>query len=82
MKAWELLAAEGNHDLIARLRRAELGEEGFGSIAVTKDGFSENDETHNAVMEWLKSKGINIINPSREIAELEKALHGSYNKGD
>ena len=71
---WTALVAEGNHDLIAKLKRAVDGEPGFGTIIVDEKGFSENDDTHNAVLDWLKDKGVNILDVPFEVGNLELAL--------
>lgn len=70
------LAAEGNTTLIANLNRALRRESGYETIAIPKEGFSEDDETHNTVLDWLKEHDIHTINPIKEIAELEKTLYG------
>ena len=73
---WTTLALEGNFDLINKLHRVERKEEGFMSVAVPREGFSQNDQTHNMVMKWLRGRGVNILNPIHEIANLEYALRG------
>jgi hypothetical protein len=67
---WAALAAEGNHILMEHLHKAEKGEPGYGTIVVTKAGFSEDDEVHNAVLDWLQEHKINICNPGNDIANL------------
>jgi hypothetical protein len=71
---WELLAAEGNFELIGTLRHVEQGTQGFGTIAVPREGFSENDITHNAVLDWLRLRGVQTVNPSLEETRMERAL--------
>jgi len=71
---WTDLASEGRFDLIERLRRAEVRESGYGTIIVTKEGFSPNDATHNKVLAWLRYKDIRYINPINEIANLRESL--------
>jgi len=73
---WSRLALEGKFTLINNLRRAELHEPGYCSIAVTKEGFSEDDETHNMVLRFLKKNNINILNPALEEARAALALRG------
>jgi len=73
---WVRLALERKFDLIHKLHRAERGEGGFGTIVVTREGFSEDDTTHNMVLRFLNKKGINIFNPGFEEACLERALRG------
>jgi len=73
---WAVLALEGNFNLINKLHRVERKEGGFGTIAVPREGFSQNDQTHNMVMKWLREHGVNILNPVHEIANLEYALRG------
>ena len=75
---WERLTLEGNHDLIAKLHYVEQGEAGFGTIVVPVEGFSEDDDTHNAVLDWLREHNVNILNPGREITILTKALKEQY----
>ncbi|TRZ51297.1 MAG: hypothetical protein D4S01_05130 [Dehalococcoidia bacterium] len=72
---WDRLAAEGNHTTIEKLRNVEAKTDGFGTIVITKEGFSENDDTHNAVLDWLKQQKVNILNVPREIYQLKRALH-------
>ena len=38
---WAILALEGNFELINKLRRAEAGEPGFGTVVIMEKGFSE-----------------------------------------
>ena len=71
---WITLALEGNTDLLSKLHRAENKEPGFSIIVVPKNGFSENDETHNAVIEWLQSHEILALNPRVEAARMKVAL--------
>jgi len=68
---WTDLVSEGNFDLISKLRRAELGEPGFGTIVVTREGFSDDDRVHNKVLRWLKGKKIHILDIMFEIGNLE-----------
>jgi 5,10-methylenetetrahydrofolate reductase len=71
---WTTLALENNTNLISRLHRAERREPGFNVIAVPKNGFSENDETHNAVLDWLQSHEILVLNPRIEAERMRLAL--------
>ena len=73
---WLRLAEEGKHELIEKLHKAFNKVPGFGTIVVTKEGFSENDRTHNMVLGCLKKAGINICDVMFEIGNLECALHG------
>ncbi len=73
---WTALTLEGNHTLINLLHRVEKNEPGYGTIVVPRSGFSPNDDTHNMVLRWLKGRGVNILNPLNEIANLEYALRG------
>ena len=77
MALWERLTQEGKFELIELLRHVEQGEDGFGTVVVHKEGFSENDETHNMVLDWLEERKINILNPGLEKTRLEGALYGS-----
>jgi len=71
---WEILAADGKFELIDKLRRVELREPGYGTIVVPKEGFSDNDEIHNIVLDWLEEQNVNILNVNLEIARLKRAL--------
>ena len=71
---WERLAAEGKFELINKLRRVEQKEPGYGTIVVPKTGFSDDDKTHNLVLDWLECQGVNIMNTRIEIARLKNAL--------
>lgn len=71
---WAVLALEGNFDLINKLRMAEAREPGFGTIVVTEKGFSENDVTHNLVLDWLKERNINIVDVPFIVGNLELTL--------
>ena len=75
---WTRLALEGRHTLLNKLRRAEHREPGFGTIVVTKEGFSDDDETHNLVLKFLRQNNICVFNPGLEAARLERALHCRY----
>lgn len=72
---WDRLIDEGRHDLISKLHEVELGTKGFGTIVVTQEGFSDDDTTHNMVLEYLEQHGTNILNPGLLIARMERALH-------
>jgi len=71
---WTDLVSEGNFELINKLQRVENKEPGYGTIVVTKEGFSSNDRTHNKVLKWLQEKNVNILNPENEIANLKFSL--------
>lgn len=71
---WSRLAVEGNFELIKKLNRAERREPGFGTLVVRKEGFSNNDGTHNMVLNFLRQIGVNIFNPGLEITRLKRAL--------
>lgn len=71
---WEKLAMEGKFDLIEKLRRVEVGEAGYGTVIVPPEGFSERDEVHNLVLDWLDEQGVNVLNVGLEVARLQKAL--------
>lgn len=77
---WDTLASEGNIDLINKLVRVSNREEGFGTIIVPKKGFSEEDDTHNAVLDWLKNNDVNVVNPRLSIAKLKEALREDKRK--
>jgi len=71
---WLALAEEGNFDLIGKLKCAVDGEGGFGTIVVDEKGFSPNDDTHNAVRQFLREKNVNVVNVPSLIGNLEVAL--------
>jgi hypothetical protein len=74
---WLALASEGKFALIEKLQKAFNRVPGFGTIVVTKEGFSENDRTHNMVIRSLKEHGVNICDVLFEIGNLERALCGN-----
>jgi 3-dehydroquinate dehydratase len=71
---WDLLTSEGNHTLIEKLHKAETHTPGYSIVIVPATGFSEDDTTHNAVIDWLKDNQIPYLNVPHEIAELEHSL--------
>lgn len=71
---WEKLALERNFELINKLRRVELGESGYGTVIVSSEGFSERDDLHNLVLDWLEEQNVNVLNVGLERARLEMAL--------
>ena len=73
-RLWDLLAAEGNFDLINKLQHVELEEDGFRTIIIPDIGFSDNDETHNLVVEWLKGRCRAVYNVGCEIERLKRSL--------
>jgi hypothetical protein len=73
---WLRLASEGKFDLIEKLQKAFNRVSGFETIVVTREGFSENDRTHNMVLRSLREHGVNICDVMYEIGNLELALHG------
>ena len=74
---WDRLVAEGNLELLERLRRTERGEDGFMTYAVPPDGFSTNQMTNEAVIEWLRNHGATVLDARAEINALERLLYGS-----
>ena len=74
---WITLALEGKHALIEKLQRAFNGVPGYGTIVVMKEGFSENDRTHNMVLRSLREHGVNILDVMFEVGNLEHALYGN-----
>lgn len=72
---WERLAAEGQHDLIATLHHVERETPGFGTVVVPDRGFSEDDVTHNMVLDWLMVHGVLPFNPGLLEARMREALH-------
>jgi len=75
---WSRLAVEGRFELIKKLHRAECRELGFGTVVVRREGFSDNDGTHNMVLSFLRQIGVNIFNPGLETMRLERALHEKH----
>jgi hypothetical protein len=73
---WDRLAAEGKWSLIDELRMVEDGVGGYGTIVCPATGFSDNDVTHNAVIDWLKPKKVNVICVDSMVKRLFLALHG------
>jgi len=72
---WDRLASDGNFELISKLQMVEKGYPGYGTVVVPAGGFSEDDDTHNAVLDWLRGHHINVLNPGLLITKLERALH-------
>ena len=72
---WDRLTSEGNFKLIEKLHLAEHKEPGYNVIPVPSLGYSENDDTHNAVLDWLKEHNILALNPLHEISIMERSLH-------
>lgn len=72
---WDRLAAEGHHALIEKLHRAEKKDPGYNVLLVPTEGYSDDDITHNAIVDWIKEKDILSLNVTHEIACLDKALH-------
>lgn len=81
VELWNRLAAEGNHELIAKLAYTERREPGFSVIITPRKGFSDNDQTHNAVLDFLRDDlGVEVINPALEKTRLRRSLHGWRNE--
>ena len=78
MDLWIHLVLEKRFDLIKKLHRVELKEPGYGTIVVTKEGFSDNDRTHNMVLKFLNKNKVNIMNPGLEEACLKYLLGRKY----
>ena len=72
---WVRLTIEKNYTLIAKLRQVEAKTPGYGTIIVPKEGYSENEVTHNMVLDWLKDHQTKTLNPSLEIHKLERSLY-------
>ena len=75
---WLALALEGKFDLISRLQKAFNKEPGFGTIAINREGFSENTHTHNLVVRGLRRHGVNILDVMFEIGNLELAAESFH----
>lgn len=72
---WDMLASDRKFDLIEKLKHVEDQEGGYMSIVVPPEGYSENDDTHNAVLDWLQDHGVNIINVNLSVERMRRALH-------
>ena len=72
---WDMLAAEGNCELISRMQRIEKKELGFEWLVITQKGFSNDDLTHNAVIQWALDNNVRLINNHAEATQLHDALH-------
>lgn len=72
---WEKLALDGKFELITLLRRVEMKEPGYGTVVVPHEGFSERDDIHNLVLDWLVEHDVNVLNVGLEVACLERALN-------
>ena len=68
----KILIVEDNEDMQHILSNL-LHEEGYETIVVTKEGFSENDWVHNMVIRWLKRHKIHVLDVMYEIGNLEVA---------
>ena len=74
----DMLMANGYWDVIERLKHVEKGTPGYGTVVITDKGFSDDDDTHNAVLGWLNEKKVHIFNPGKEIAILEASCSWKY----
>lgn len=72
---WVRLTEEGRHNLIRTLQRVERKDPGYRTIVTPKEGWSDNDSTHNAVLSWLKARDVHVLNVGKEIECLTRALH-------
>lgn len=72
---WILLAAEGNDKTLRLLQKVEQKQPGYSTIIIGPNGFSENDDTHNAVLNWLRDRNVMVYSPQNEIYHLNKSLH-------
>lgn len=71
---WARLSLEGRFDVIDKLRHVKSGEGGFGSIVVPEGGFSEDDVTHNMVLDYLREHDVNIVNTRLITENLRRSL--------
>jgi len=71
---WDMLAAEGQYDLISKLHKTERGEPGYRTVIIPKGGWSESAETNDAILQWLKKLKVNVWSPTQEAVELKRAL--------
>lgn len=72
---WLALTLEGKFELIEKLQKAFNGVPGFGTIVVTREGFSESDRTHNMVLRSLREHEVNVCDVMAEVGRMEYALH-------
>jgi len=79
---WAALTLEGRMDVIAKLHMVEIGEGGYGTIAVPKEGFSDDDTVHNAVIDWLKDHGVHVLNTRMTAARLARSLRDRRYRGE
>lgn len=73
---WNRISGEGNFELLTLLHKVEKREAGYGTVVVPKEGFSDSDDTHNMVLEWLEEHRINVLNVRVCVARMKHALHG------
>lgn len=71
---WDRLTAEGDHALIDMLRRVERKDPGYTTVILPDGGWSTQQSTNNAILQWLQEQHINVWSPAQEILELEGAL--------
>jgi hypothetical protein len=81
LEQWMLayLIAEGREDTIVILQEVEREDSGLGTIVYDKRGFSGNDEVHNAVLNYLRSKKILVYNPAIEAYKLYRSFERMHN---
>jgi hypothetical protein len=71
---WLNLISHGSHKTISLLQKVEQNYPGYSTVIIPNEGFSDDDTTHNMVIDWLKQHDINVYSPSNEIHHLTKAL--------
>jgi len=72
---WDRLAGEGRWDVITTLRHVEEETPGYGTVVVPELGFSEDDVTHNMVVDYLMVHGVLPLNPGLLISRMREDAH-------
>jgi hypothetical protein len=72
---WDILLDFEEFELIKKVYKAGSGEGGYGTLIVPKGGFCTYAHVNSAVIQWLKYKGVNVVDVQEEISELKESLH-------
>jgi hypothetical protein len=73
------LLLEGREDTLAKLREVDAKTPGYGVIINKKEGFSECDDIHNHIVDYLQKQGILVYSPETEAIKLYKSFEKPHN---
>jgi hypothetical protein len=76
--AYAYLLLERRDDTISKLFEVENNTPGFSVIIIKNEGFSNNNEVHNLVVDYFKKKNVELISISAETKKLMSSFEQKH----